>query len=74
MIQILSADILYSLSEKSKFQNLCFPSDVRLWIKFLVEDKTFNIHQCKVLERKLVNVHLEVFTNHIALSCQNLAR
>ena len=46
--------------KKSKFQNLCFPSDMRLWIKFLVEDKTFNIHQSKVLKRKLVNVHLEV--------------
>lgn len=68
MIQILSMDILYSLSEKSKFQNLCFPSEVRLWIKFLVQDKTFNIHQCKVLERKLVNVHLEVKIQIILLS------
>lgn len=68
MIQILSMDILYSLSEKSKFQNLCFPSDVRLWIKFLVEDKTFDIHQSKVLERKLVNAHLEVKIQIILLS------
>ena len=68
MIQILSMDILYSLSEKSKFQNLCFKSDVRLWIKFLVEDKTFDIHQSKVLERKLVNGHLEVKIQIILLS------
>ena len=68
MIQILSMDILYSLSEKSKFQNLCFKSDVRLWIKFLVEDKTFDIHQSKVLERKLVNGQLEVKIQIILLS------